>query len=364
MQHICTFVNNNDKTIVKSKSVYNLNNYKNIKNIKTDSYYSKNLFKNISISSNNNAFIFNNISKSNSIRTYSVKRDNTNFNNKEIKNKSKNINDVKKNNIKKNNIDIYNKKTTNEKRNILVTIKYDGTPYHGWQIQNNALTVQEVFQNALYKVLNKKVDIKGCSRTDSKVHANMYCISFITDHKIPTKNIKPALNRFLPYSVVVLNCKEVPLSFHGRYSCIGKEYIYKIWNSSERNPFLENYAYHYKYKIDENLLNKAAQGFVGTYDYTSFCTLDKSRRESTLSDNMIKTVKNFSVTRKEDMVYMCVEADAFLYNMVRIMVGTLFRVHQGKIPYNKIKDIINKKNRKYAGPTSPAHGLYLNKVKY
>ena len=157
----------------------------------------------------------------------------------------------------------------------------------------------------------------------------------------------------------MLDCKEVPLDFHARYSCVSKEYIYKIWNSEVRNPFLDGYALHYRYKIDEEMLNKAAQAYVGSHDFTSFCTLDN--REM---GDMTRNVKSFSVTRDGELVTMKVEADGFLYNMVRIMVGTLLRVQQGKIPADGIAKIIEKKDRKYAGKTAVACGLYLDKVNY
>ncbi len=244
-------------------------------------------------------------------------------------------------------------------RNLLLTISYDGKTFHGWQIQQNALTVQEVFQNAVGKIIGSDFDVKGCSRTDSGVHANMYCISLKTAHPIEPKRLKAALNRWLPSTVSVLDCAEVPLDFHARYSCKSKEYIYKIWNSEVRNPFLDGYALHYRYKIDEALLNKAAQAFVGSHDFTSFCTLDSREK-----GDMTRNVKAFSVTRDGELVTMRVEADGFLYNMVRIMVGTLLRVQQGKIPADSIAKIIEKRNRQFAGPTAQACGLYLNKVNY
>ncbi len=244
-------------------------------------------------------------------------------------------------------------------KNLLLTISYDGKEFHGWQIQQNALTVQEVFQNALGKIIGEDFDVKGCSRTDSGVHANMYCISLKMSHPIEPVRLKAALNRWLPLSVAVLDCKQVDDSFHARYSCVSKEYIYKIWNNEVRNPFLDGYALHYRYKIDEEMLNKAAQAYVGSHDFTSFCTIDN--REP---GNMTRTVKKFEVTRDGNLVIMRVEADGFLYNMVRIMVGTLLRIQQGKIPEDGILEIIKKKNRKFAGPTAQACGLYLNRVNY
>lgn len=244
-------------------------------------------------------------------------------------------------------------------RNLLLTISYDGKAFHGWQIQKNALAVQEVFQKALYNIIGGYADIKGCSRTDSGVHANMYCISLKTEHPIPEERLKAALNRHLPMEVAVYDCRQVEEDFHARYSCKSKQYIYKIWNSEVRNPFLNGYALHYRYKINEKQLHKAAQAFVGKHDFTSFCTLDKREK-----GDFVRDVKMFSVERDKDLVTMTVEADGFLYNMVRIMVGTLLRVQQGKIPEDGIGEIIEKKDRKFAGPTAPACGLYLNRVNY
>ena len=244
-------------------------------------------------------------------------------------------------------------------RNILITISYNGKGYHGWQIQNNALTVQQVFQEALTNVVGEFYDLKGCSRTDSGVHANMYCISVKIKHPIPAQRIKPALNRYLPNSVVCLDSKEVDSDFHARYNCKSKQYVYKIWNSDTPNPFLDGYALHYRFPMDVDLLNKAGQSYVGKKDFTSFCTQDKRK----ICD-FTRNVKMFSVERDGNMVLIKVEADGFLYNMVRIMVGTILAVSQGKIPPDGIDNIIEKKDRTKAGPTAPACGLYLNEVNY
>lgn len=245
-------------------------------------------------------------------------------------------------------------------RNILVTIMYDGKNFHGWQIQNNAVTVQEEFQKALKNVIGTVPDIKGCSRTDSGVHANQYCVSFHTEHTIPCERLTAALNRFLPNSIAALSAEEMSDDFHARYSCYGKEYIYRIWNSEIRNPFLDGYALHYWYRLDEKLLNEAAQYFVGRHDFTSFCTIDNSRKKG----DFHRTVRNMSVKREGHMVTITIEADGFLYNMVRIIVGTLLLVAQGKVLPNQIPDIINALDRSAAGPTAPPQGLYLNRVIY
>ncbi len=244
-------------------------------------------------------------------------------------------------------------------RNLLLTISYRGTDLHGWQIQDNAVTVQEVFQNALYEIIHERPDIKGCSRTDSGVHANMYCVSMKITHPISEDRLMMAMNRYLPMDVVVTSAREVDDDFHARYSCTGKEYVYKVWNSRVRNPFLNGLALHYRYDIDVEALNREAQAFVGTHDFTSFCTLDKREK-----GDFTRTVEYFRVERSGDLVTFTVAADGFLYNMVRIMVGTLLAVQQGRIPSDSIADIIKSENRKKAGPTAPACGLYLNRVFY
>ena len=244
-------------------------------------------------------------------------------------------------------------------RNLLLKIQYDGSGYHGWQIQENARSVQGVFQEALKSVLGTQPDIKACSRTDTGVHAREFCISMKTDHGIPETRLVGALNHFLPPDVAVLSCVQVSADFHARYSCKGKQYVYEIWNSAVRSPFLHNRALHYYHTIDEKRLHAAAQYFLGSHDFTSFCTLDK--REA---GDFTRTVTESHVSREGDMVRFTVAADGFLYNMVRIMTGTLLDVQQGRFEPEDIPGILARRDRKYAGVTAPACGLYLQKVFY
>lgn len=244
-------------------------------------------------------------------------------------------------------------------RNLLLKISYDGAAYHGWQIQENAITVQEVFQAALHKITGGSEDIKACSRTDTGVHAREFCVSVKTESLIPPQRMQAALNHYLPENIAVKSCEEVPLDFHARYSCKGKQYTYEIWNHPVREPFLSGRALHYWYPIDEKVLNEAAQHYIGRHDFTSFCTLD--RREK---GDLARTVTEARVERNGDKVIFTVAADGFLYNMVRIMTGTLLRVQQGKFAPGDIPDIIAARDRAKAGPTAPACGLYLNKVFY
>ncbi|MDO4363834.1 MAG: tRNA pseudouridine(38-40) synthase TruA [Clostridia bacterium] len=243
-------------------------------------------------------------------------------------------------------------------RRLLVTIRYDGSAYHGYQVQSNALTVQEVFQNAVQKVFGERLDVKGCSRTDSGVHANMYCISFDTDMNISNESVVLALNTYLPEDVAAYDCREVGIDFHPRYNCKSKEYLYKIYNGKYRNPFYAKYALWYRWNIDAEYLNNEAQAFVGKYDYSGFCSI-KSDVEDT-----VREIYSCNVWREGDFVYFKVCGDGFLYNMVRIMVGTLLFVSEGKIKSGELKNIILSKDRKKAGKTAPPQGLYLNNVSY
>ena len=243
-------------------------------------------------------------------------------------------------------------------RNLLFEIAYRGTNYCGYQVQRNGISIAEVLQNAIEKVVQKREPIVGCSRTDSGVHANQYFFHMLTECAIPCERMVLALNRHLPRDVAVLSCREVPLDFHARYSCVGKEYLYKIWHSRCKNPFEEDLSFHYPYKIDYDKLHSAAQEFVGTHDFRAFCS-SGANTEST-----IRTITSASVTHNGNHLVFTVRGDGFLYNMVRIMVGTLLMVNYGMKPNDSVTKIIESGDRSRAGYTAPAHGLYLNRVFY
>lgn len=243
-------------------------------------------------------------------------------------------------------------------RNLFFTLAYDGTAYHGWQVQKNGISVQQILQDAFEIVLGERGNIVGCSRTDAGVHANMYCFNMRTQSSFGCDRLVAALNANLPFDIAVLSCREAGYDFHARYNCVSKEYIYRIWNSPVRNPFKNGYALHYKYPLDEKMLNEEAKAFLGEHDYASFCSA-RSKVGSTTRD-----VSRFTVERVGDELIFTVEANGFLYNMVRIMVGTLLRIAEGKIEQGTIADIIDARTRSRAGITAPAHGLYLNRVKY
>ena len=240
----------------------------------------------------------------------------------------------------------------------LLTLKYIGTNYHGWQVQDNALAVQPVIQDALCEMFPHRPGVTGCSRTDSGVHANMYCCQFDSDLQRDPFGVICSVNRNLPNDIAVTDCRIVEDEFHARYSVKSKEYIYRIYNGVHRDPFAHQLAYHYRFPLDVAKMDAAAGHYVGTHDFSSFCSLGAKEGDKT------RSVFSASVTRTGDFVEFRVSADGFLYNMVRIMVGTLLRVSQGKFAVEDIPRIIEAKNRDHAGPTAPPEGLYLNQVFY
>ncbi|MEG0570791.1 MAG: tRNA pseudouridine(38-40) synthase TruA [Oscillospiraceae bacterium] len=243
-------------------------------------------------------------------------------------------------------------------KNLLFEISYNGAMYHGYQVQTNALTITEVVQNAVEKVTKHRDGIVGCSRTDSGVHANSYYFNMKTQTQIPVEKLVYLLNNALPNDIIILNCKEVSLDFHARYDCKSKEYLYKIYNAKKRNPFLSQLALQYQKPIDVEMLNIAAQDLVGTHDFKSFSSTSKKEKKT------IRTVQSISVFRQDDMVFFKIKGDGFLYNMVRIIVGTLLYMNESKIPINAFPQILEQKDRTKAGKTAPACGLYLNSLEY
>lgn len=251
-------------------------------------------------------------------------------------------------------------------RRLLFEIAYKGTGYHGYQVQANAVTIASTLQDAIEKVWGRREGITGCSRTDTGVHAEQYFFHMDTEHTIPTDAAVRALNVNLPGDIVVLSCREVPKDFHARYNVCWKEYTYQIWNGPVRNPFLDGAAYHYKYPLDVEQMNACAQKFVGTHDFRGFCSTG-SKAKLTFADggaSTTRTIFSCSVTREGEMVLFHVCGNGFLYNMVRIMVGTLLPNRTKKLTPDELTRILESGDRQLAGPTAPAAGLYLTKVSY
>ncbi len=241
---------------------------------------------------------------------------------------------------------------------LLLTISYLGTNYCGWQVQPNGVSVQQTLQDALQKLYGVRFGVTGCSRTDSGVHANMFCCHFDTDSDIEPKSVVKALNHFLPKDISAIDCNCVDSDFHARYSCKGKNYIYRIYNNPCRNPFEEGRALHIGTQLDDKVMNEFCNNLVGKFDFSVFSS------SGTGVSNFVRTITECNASRNNDIITLSVSADGFLYNMVRIIVGTALQAAYGKIKPCDALDVINSKDRNLAGPTAAAAGLYLNKVFY
>ncbi len=240
----------------------------------------------------------------------------------------------------------------------LLTIAYDGSRYCGWQVQKNGLAVQQVVQDALEAVLQWRPGLTGCSRTDAGVHARMFCAHFDAEIALPPLKLVAAVNAHLPRDIVVRDCRQVAEDFHARYACKGKTYCYQILNARQRDPFLEGYAWQVKYPLAVEQMNTLAAQLVGRRDFASFCAAGSSVEDT------VRTVSDCYFQRFGDRVDFYVTADGFLYNMVRIMVGTLVDLAREHPTAQTIPDILASKDRTRAGRTAPAQGLFLNQVYY
>ncbi len=246
--------------------------------------------------------------------------------------------------------------STNNK--LKLTLSYDGTDFHGWQVQKGGdVTVQSTLQQAIFEVCGKMLPVTGCSRTDSGVHAYEFvCHTDMID--IPCEKLPLALNTHLPRTVAVTRAQEMPCDFHARYSCKGKEYIYKILNSKIRDPFLEGKVMLYPKKLDTDALLKITPAFCGKKDFRAFMA-----QGSKIVDT-VRTVHYCDISRDGELVTIRIAADGFLYNMVRIIAGTFLLAAENGLGKDDIESIIASCDRKNAGATAPACGLYLNKVFY
>ncbi len=240
--------------------------------------------------------------------------------------------------------------------NYAVTIAFDGTAYCGWQVQNNAISIQQTVQDAAEKVFGMRPPVTGCSRTDSGVHAREYVCVISGVKDIKTEAVPLALNACLPADISALKARRVPDDFHPRYDCIQKEYEYVIWNSNIKNVF-DSRVWHLPRPLDTERMASLAQDFVGKQDFCSYMSAG-----SKIIDT-VRTVKYMNVTRDGDYIRINVAADGFLYNMVRIMTGTLVEATYGK-KCTDIRGITEAKDRSKAGMTAPACGLFLNKLVY
>lgn len=245
-----------------------------------------------------------------------------------------------------------------QERNIALKLMYVGTAYHGWQVQKNAVSVAETLEKALSTVVCHPVKCTGAGRTDAGVHAEVYIANFHTRSSIPTDRIPLAVNSRLPDDIVVVKATEVPEHFNAIGSCLRKEYTYRIYNSRLGNAFYVNRAWFYPKHLDESIMQRAADCFVGTHDFSAV------RAVGTEVRSPVRTVHYFNITRTGDLIECRVCANGFLYNMVRAMVGTCVYAAEGKFAPEDVSAILESRNRTAAGPTVPPGGLYMTQLWY
>ncbi len=243
-------------------------------------------------------------------------------------------------------------------RNIALRLSYDGSRYHGWQVQKTEISVAETLEKALSRVCGHPVRTVGCGRTDAGVHALRYCANFRTDCTIPTDRVPFAVNALLPADIAVSAAVEAPEDFNAIGSCLKKEYVYRLLNRPIRDPFLENRVCFYPQHLDLARMRRAAAAFEGTHDFRAV------RSVGTETKTTVRTVHWCRVEKEGDLFLISVCADGFLYNMCRAIVGTLVYASYGKLSPEEIPALLEKGDRRLTRPTMPPQGLYLNRVWY
>ncbi len=243
-------------------------------------------------------------------------------------------------------------------KNIKLTLQYDGSNYHGFQIQPSVETVQGVLERTVKEITGESVRVYGCSRTDAGVHAYRYVAGFKTDTPIPSEKISVVMNNYLPDDISILSSEEVDEEFHPRFSCLSKTYRYIIDTDETPDVFRRNYEWQIKKDLDVNAMKESCRYIIGEHDFRSFMTSGPDM-EST-----VRRVYSLDVEKNDKKIVIYINADGYLYNMVRIITGTLCLAGEGKIAPSYLEEIINQKDRSFAGPTAPPQGLYLDKIFY
>ena len=243
-------------------------------------------------------------------------------------------------------------------KRIKLTIAYDGTNYCGWQVQPNGITVEEVVNKALKKLTGEDIQVIGASRTDSGVHALGNVAVFDTHTTIPPERISYALYQRLPEVIVIVKSEEVAEDFHPRYCDCSKTYEYHILNTRIPIPTKRLTNYFVSYDLDVEKMRKAAGYLIGEHDFVSFCNV------RTDVEDTVRTVTELEILKDGEEITIRISGNGFLYNMVRIIVGTLIRVGRGFYEPEKVKEILEAKDRKAAGVTAPPHGLILAEIRY
>ena len=243
-------------------------------------------------------------------------------------------------------------------KRIRLVVAYDGTQYHGWQIQPGAVTIESVLNEALTQLMREPIQVIGASRTDSGVHARGNVAVFDTESQMPPDKICMALNQRLPEDIRVQVSEEVPSDWHPRKANCTKTYEYKILNRKIAMPLERLYSHFCYVPLDVEKMRQAAQYIIGEHDFRSFCTV------RTQAEETVRTVYSLDIEKEDDMITIRISGNGFLYNMVRIITGTLLEVGKGDYPPEKVKEILAAKDRKMAGATARPEGLTLVQIRY
>lgn len=241
---------------------------------------------------------------------------------------------------------------------VKLVVAYEGTNYCGWQIQPNGITIEQVLNETLSSLLGEEITVTGASRTDAGVHSLGNVAVFETHTKMPAEKISFALNQCLPEDIVVQESCQVPEDFHPRFSKSRKTYEYRILNCRFRQPLERRTSYFYHYPLDVRAMQKAAAYLVGEHDFTSFASVHAQ------TNTYVRMIYALDVVREGDMIRIRVQGNGFLYNMVRIIAGTLIQVGAGIKKPEDMESILAGKDRELAGPTAPAHGLTMIGLEY
>ena len=244
-------------------------------------------------------------------------------------------------------------------RNIKLLIAYDGSRYNGWQRQENTEnTIQGKLETLLSKMTGEMVEIHGSGRTDAGVHAKGQVANFHTDTKMTIEEIKEYMNEYLPMDIAVLEVKNAAERFHSRLNVKRKTYCYHIWNSQVPNVFARKYSYQVPEPLDLEAMKKAAFYLLGTHDFKSFCARKKMKKST------VRMIESIDFQKEGDMIQITYRGNGFLYNMVRILTGTLIEVGKGERQPEEMKEILESQDRAKAGFTAPAQGLFMERVDY
>ena len=244
-------------------------------------------------------------------------------------------------------------------RNFKLTLCYDGGRYDGWQRQGNTEnTIQSKMETLLSRLLGQNIEIAGSGRTDAGVHALAQVCSFRAETELDCDTLLREIRRYLPEDIGAVSLEEAPPRFHARLSCREKTYVYRIWNSDEPNVFERRYMLALPQSLDTEAMREAAEALVGERDFSSFCANRRMKKTA------VRKLKNVRIDKHGCEIRITLTADGFLYNMVRIIVGTLIEVGEGKREAGEMASVLASLDRLEAGPTAPAHGLTLWEVKY